>query len=70
LHVQAEDLIRKFRRSVEAVADALAARRYLSGDEIEKICIEASSPKSVPDDTPDLEIVEELIAERIERSAE
>jgi cell division protease FtsH len=70
LHAQAEELIRKFRRSVEAVADALAERRYLSGGEIEQICIEASSPKSVPDDTPDLEIVEELIAERIERSAE
>jgi SpoVK/Ycf46/Vps4 family AAA+-type ATPase len=70
LHKSAEELIRKFQRSVEAVAEALVARRILSGDEIMQICNEASEPKIVHHDASETEITEGLVAEEIGRRAQ
>jgi hypothetical protein len=49
LQKRAGDLVKTHRRAIEAVADALLARRHLRGDEIAQIMDAAGSPAAVGD---------------------
>ncbi len=49
LHDRAIEILRRERAALDAIAQALAGRRHLAGDEIRRLFAENSNPREKPE---------------------